>query len=165
MTATGKSLALVMALAACSVGPVENEEVDTSTAPQIAYTSFGGLLGVTLYLVVDSTSSTARVYCTAPRVRGEGGDCRATPERTVPLPAQQLRALFATTSASRFLNARSTYDTSPGLVDGPTYELKITRNGTTRTIVWSRATDLDQPVRDFLVNVLGTAGFTVDAAS
>jgi hypothetical protein len=164
MTTDGILLAFVLTLSACGLGPVESEEVDTSTAPQIAYTSFGGLLGITLHLVVDSTASMARVYCTAPRVRGEGGDCRATPERTVPLPAQQLRALFATTSASRFLNARSTYDTSPGLVDGPTYELKITRNGTTRTIVWSRATDLDQPVRDFLVNVLGTAGFTVAAS-
>ena len=161
MRAVGTALTLVALLSACGVGPVENEEPDTSTPPQIAYSAFGGLAGITLYLVVDSATTTARVHCTTPRVRGAGGDCRLAPERTVPLTSAQLRSVFASTSAGPFLRARSTYDTSPGLVDGPTYELKITRNGTTRTIVWSRATDLDQPVRDFLVDVLSAAGFTL----
>lgn len=162
MRAVGTALTVVALLAGCGVGPVENEEPDTSTPPQIAYTAYGGLLGVTLYLVVDSATTTTRVHCTTPRIRGEGGDCRLTPERTVPLTTARLRSLFGTTTSGAFRRARSMYDLSPAAVDGPMYELKITRNGTTRTIVWSRATDLDRPVQDFVVHVLGTAGITTN---
>lgn len=155
------TLVILATLTACGVGPVENEEVDTSTPPQIAYTAFGGLAGVTLYLVVDSSTTTARVHCTTPRVRGGSVDCRLAPERTVALTAARLRSLFGSTRSGAFLRARSTYDTSPGATDGPTHELKITRDGKTRTIVWSRASDLERPVRDLLVDLLGTAGLVL----
>lgn len=159
MRKVGSVIALATAVGSCGINPVENEVVDTSTPAQVTYAGYSGLLGLTLYLVVDSSASSVRVHCTTPRVRGQDVDCRTVVDRSVTLSAQQLRSLFAATSAGGFLRSRSIYDTSPAAHDGPEYEVTITRNGMTRTIKWSRATDLDHPVRDFVRMLLTTAGY------
>lgn len=159
MTKVGRAVALATAFVACGIGPVESEVVDRTTPAQVTYSGYSGLLGLTLYLVVDSSASEVRVHCSTARVRGQDGDCRTVVERSLSLSRPQLRSLFSATSAGGFLRSRSIYDTSPAAYDGPEYEVTITRNGMTRTIKWSRATDLDEPVREFVGTVLTTAGF------
>lgn len=147
------ALALVWSAPACGKSAVESLTPSPDAPAQIWFQATGGrnMWGL---VVLDSSAGQTRVYCPG----GVTPGCDAAPAQVLVHRPTSVTQAFQQTQSRAFLRARARYDTSPGAWDGPVFNLRITRDGTTRVISWSRGGDLDPAVRTFISGFVAGTG-------
>lgn len=148
-------------LSGCGASAVIDPSTASTSPAVIERRVNGAFVGFTWWIEVDSAASLLRVRCeqvNSPRV---GNPCSTIPTtRTRQLTATELRQLFQATRAPEFLALRAEYDMSAITYDGPSYSLRVVRNGGERQIRWSDAQrPLPTPLKSLSDELLRLGGF------